>query len=340
MNRRDGVNETLMSAPREVTLELTRGCNLSCPFCYVRLLGNRQETGDLRASEWLLFLEELADARVFLVGFVGGEPFVYPGFGELVDKVRCLPMRFKVFSNGTLLDEAWAERLANTGRCHYVQISVDGREAEHDAVRGKGNWRKAVQALRNLKACGIPRHVNMVAARETADSVVDAARWLIEETQPQQLRIQIPLGVPEEQRLPYPTLAQVIRKTLALAKDYPNVVKGGVLDYYRKAREPGIPQKEVPSCRPQLGASCFVRHDGMLTPCDMARESVMGRINDVPFLELWRHSPIWANARDAVLVPRELPEECKGCPWAWRCQGHCLSCLSNEFCYRKLHEFL
>ena len=259
-------------------------------------------------------------------------------------------MRFKVFSNGTMLDEAWAARFAETERCHYVQISVDGMEEGHDLVRGKGNWRKAVQALRNLQAAGVPRHINMVAARETADSVVEAARWLIEETTPQQLRIQIPLGVPEEFRLPYPKIAEVIRKTLRLAKEYPTIVKSGVLDYYRKAKEPGpwghgdsaseSEKTALPNCRPQLGASCFVRHDGMITPCDMARDSVMGRINEKPFLELWRHSPQWAAARDAVLVPRELPEECHGCPWAWRCMGHCLSCLSNEFCYRKLHDAL
>ena len=90
MTFEEKAKRALMTAPREVTLELTRRCNLSCPFCYVRLLGDRLEKDDLEVSEWLRFLDELAAARVFMVGFIGGEPLVYRGLPELVERMAAL----------------------------------------------------------------------------------------------------------------------------------------------------------------------------------------------------------------------------------------------------------
>ena len=151
-----------MRTPRNLDIEITARCNLRCRYCY--FFNNPAiEYRDLPADEWLKFFDELGALGVMKVALAGGEPFIREDLPILLEGIVRNRMRFSFLSNGVLIDEKIAAFIASTGRCEYVQISVDGSCAEvHDSCRGQGSFDGAIRGIRTLQ-----RHRISVAVRVT-----------------------------------------------------------------------------------------------------------------------------------------------------------------------------
>lgn len=140
---------------------LSERCNLRCSHCYQGGWLGREEG----LEHWLPRLEQF---RAFLrdgqggrpipahITLTGGEPFALKQFPELLDAMaqHRQEFSFAILSNGTLIDAAMARRLRQWAP-GYVQVSLDGVEATHDAIRGAGNFARAVAGIRALVAAGI-----------------------------------------------------------------------------------------------------------------------------------------------------------------------------------------
>jgi radical SAM protein with 4Fe4S-binding SPASM domain len=152
-----------------VTFNLTNRCNLRCPWCY--------NAG--RASAEIppaLLLRALREARGLLdpgasLILLGGEPFLdLPRLLEALDGAAGVfgppPL---VSTNGTLLS-AEAVRALSRRRVE-VQVSLDSHDPEvHDAARGPGVFRKALDGARRLADAGVRTILSMVYTRRTAGS--------------------------------------------------------------------------------------------------------------------------------------------------------------------------
>ncbi len=95
-------------------LELLPLCNLNCDMCYVRMSKQEMEqVGRLRSiSEWLTIAEDMAKAGTLFVLLTGGEPLLYPEFRTLYLRLLELGMIVTINTNGTLIDEEWADFFA------------------------------------------------------------------------------------------------------------------------------------------------------------------------------------------------------------------------------------
>ena len=72
--------------------------------------------------------------------------------------------------------------LASTGRCNYVQVSIDGSiPMTHDAMRGKGSFAKAVGGLMTLRRHGVSTSVRVTIHRKNVHDLEGVARFLLEE---------------------------------------------------------------------------------------------------------------------------------------------------------------
>lgn len=120
------------TAPRSVQFSLTNHCNLACSFC---------SRPTHRPSTWTMesALEVLADLDrlgVAEVAFGGGEPLVFRGFFDLVDRLFAetrLGIHFT--TNGMLLDDQALSRLK--GRVGEIRLSL----------YNNNHWRRTVQRL-------------------------------------------------------------------------------------------------------------------------------------------------------------------------------------------------
>lgn len=116
---------SLNARPRCLGLVLGNACNLRCIHCYQArnadtLLGPPEVAAGLRRELAALY-PYISTLRV-----QGGEVFVIPGFRDLIDDVVRHTQRpiLSISTNGTLIDDDWAELLVRTPFAH-VTVSID-----------------------------------------------------------------------------------------------------------------------------------------------------------------------------------------------------------------------
>lgn len=137
-----------------VVWNVTRRCNLHCAHCYADS-HDREYEGELTTAEGLRLIGQLADFGVPTVLFSGGEPLSRPDLFELAAAARESGMRTVLSTNGTLIDDAIAERIREAG-FSYVGISFDGIGELHDKMRGKkGAYEGALRGIRACRAAGL-----------------------------------------------------------------------------------------------------------------------------------------------------------------------------------------
>ena len=153
-------------------------CNMTCPHCYASA-GSRPSAKDLTTAEACNLLDQMAACGVTIVIFSGGEPLLRPDLFELLAHARSRGIAAQLSSNGTLIDEETARRLAEVG-VPYVGISVDGVREFNDPYRGmEGGTEAALAGLRFAKAAGMRTGLRMtLTARniDQLDAVLDSAR--------------------------------------------------------------------------------------------------------------------------------------------------------------------
>src|SRR5690606_32152250 len=153
--------------------------NLRCVHCYTDSEA-RKYPDELTTQEALAVLDDLAAFKVPAVLFSGGEPLVRPDIYELAAYARGLGLHVVLSTNGTLIDEAAARRLAEL-RFAYVGISLDSAiPAVHDEFRGMtGAFERTMRGFRHCVAAGQKVGLRLTLTRHTAQNL-DALFDLIE----------------------------------------------------------------------------------------------------------------------------------------------------------------
>lgn len=145
---RQAVREGAPYRPLYVKIKLTWRCNLRCQMCNVW----RQSRDDRLTLPVIQSLaDELADLGTRKVHLSGGEVLLRPDIFEVIDAFAGRGMQVNLTTNGTLLTKEMARRLAESG-LHNLSISLDGATpGTHDALRGKGNWKRTICGIHNLR---------------------------------------------------------------------------------------------------------------------------------------------------------------------------------------------
>ncbi len=126
---------------------VTFRCNLSCAHCYLGDAGRDEFPSELIRP----LLEQFTRMQGLRILVSGGEPTLYRHFSLLNDALKDYPVRAVLLSNGLTMTKEFASRL----NFQEVQISLDGMERGHDAIRGKGSFLKAVAAMKAVASAGL-----------------------------------------------------------------------------------------------------------------------------------------------------------------------------------------
>lgn len=148
----------MQKSPINGSLELLPLCNLNCKMCYVRLSKSEMEAqGRLRTwEEWLDVARQMKENGVLFLLLTGGEPLMYPHFRDLFVALKKMGMILTINTNGTLLDENWADFFAQY-KPRRINITVYGASEEkyRDLCQAPQGFKKATDAVRLLKARGV-----------------------------------------------------------------------------------------------------------------------------------------------------------------------------------------
>lgn len=150
-------------------------CNLHCSHCY-------QEDYDavMQYDEMCRVLdsyEEFINARGYegQINLTGGEPLLHPSFWEFARNIRSRKMRLGVLTNGTLITNETAKKLADLHPV-FVQVSLDGSKKIHDDIRGSGAFDRTIEGIDFLKHNGVRVLVSFTAMKGNVSSFKKLAR--------------------------------------------------------------------------------------------------------------------------------------------------------------------
>lgn len=160
----------------EVTIYVTRACNLSCRHCYIS--AGKPLEDELGSDEWGMVFRQLGDLGVEILYILGGEPMMRRDIYEIISLARRnMPgSKISMSTNGTLISREAAVKLRDSG-LDEVQVSIDGPTARvNDPIRTPGSFMRAIMAVRHLKEAGLRVTLAYVVMDENADYVEDMVR--------------------------------------------------------------------------------------------------------------------------------------------------------------------
>jgi heme d1 biosynthesis radical SAM protein NirJ len=137
-----------------VIWNLIRRCNLNCKHCY-SLSADSDFPGELTTEQVFTVMEDLRAFQVPVLILSGGEPLLRPDIFEISARATAMGFYVALSTNGTLIDEAAADRIAEIGY-DYVGISLDGIGAVHDRFRRQdGAFDASMRGVRLCRERGI-----------------------------------------------------------------------------------------------------------------------------------------------------------------------------------------
>lgn len=303
--------------PEIVSWNLTNRCNLRCAHCYMDAGATKK--GELSTEECYRVIDQIAALETGMVILSGGEPLLRPDIFDLASYASENGLLVVMGSNGTLIDQKVASRLA-LSKVKGIGISLDSLEPEkHDSFRGvKGCWEMAVAGMRACLGQGLPVIVQTTLTPWNYEEIPA----LIEFTQKKggtafNLYYLVCTGRGEkltdispqqyEESLVLMSEAQACHSSIMVrAKCAPQV--------YRISQERGLPP---------AGGGCpagvsYLRigPEGEVTPCPYL-PLVAGNVRDMPLKDIWESATIFVQLRNRNLRGRcgicEYHETCGGC---------------------------
>ncbi len=156
--------------PNFLLLSPGKGCNLKCIGCYADS-GPTPEKMDWDIFDRIITeCKTLWGKRSFVIS--GGEPLAYRDQGKgLLDAAEkhddCF---FMFYTNGTLIDDKVADRIAELGNV-VPAISVEGWRERTDERRGEGVYDKVVAAMNRLRERQALFGLSLTATRHNAEEI-------------------------------------------------------------------------------------------------------------------------------------------------------------------------
>lgn len=160
--------------------EITCRCNLRCVMCYTDCF-NRPEfvRQELTTPEILRIMDELAEAGTLELCLTGGEPLARQDFFELYEHAVRSGFLVTVFTNGTLITAADADRFAAL-QPYRLEISLHGatQETFERITQGRGSHNRCLQAVRLLLDRKVPLVLKTTAMTLNQHEVLAIKRYV------------------------------------------------------------------------------------------------------------------------------------------------------------------
>ncbi len=316
--------------PRPLSLlcELTYRCNLQCPYCY-NPLALQAYRDEISTELWCDALRQAADLGVVQTHFSGGEPTLRTDLTAVVGQASRLGLYTNLITQGTFLDDAFLDRLLESGLDH-IQISIQAPDtALADRIAGATVHEKKIEAIARVCERDVALTLNCVLHRANHDAIGDviafAERFGIRRLE--LANVQFYGWAYRNRAALMPTHAQVRRgeEVVAAARERLRGVMEIVYvlpDYFGEFPKP---------CMNGWAAQFItITPNGYVLPCPAAtaiRTLSFENLRDRPLAEIWERSDSFERYRGTGW----MPDPCRSCErreldWGGcRCQAYLLA---------------
>jgi len=136
--------------PVSISFEPTTSCNLRCPECPSGLRSFTRPTGMLRKDFFTETIDQLSKDLFYLVFYFQGEPYLNPGFLDMVNYASDKKIYTATSTNAHYLNDENARRTIESGLDRLI-ISIDGTTQDvYKQYRIGGQLDKVIEGARNM----------------------------------------------------------------------------------------------------------------------------------------------------------------------------------------------
>jgi len=318
---------------RLVFWEITPRCNLKCVHCRAEATPIRSPE-ELTTDEALRFVDELAAVGRPILVLTGGEPLYRDDVFEIAGYATKKGFRVALATNGTLVDEATADRIVEAG-VRRVSISIDGAAAAtHDGFRGvRGSFDGALAGFDRLRARGMSMQINTTVSRHNVDELPEIVTLALEHRADAfHVFMLVPVGcglqVADREMLPADRYEEVLGWFYEQSRSVPMELKATCAPHYYRIFRQRAKAEGVKVTRETHGmaamtkgclagqAVCFISHRGQVQPCGYLPLKA-GNIRDETFRDIWESAPLFKSLRD----DDNLGGKCGLCEYRSFCMG-------------------
>jgi heme b synthase len=333
--------------PRLVFWETTAGCNLRCIHCRRITLADELTPQDLTTEESFRLIDQIAEVGKPVFVLSGGEPLFRPDIYDIARYASDAGLPVALATNGTLIDDAVAQRIKDSG-VKRVSISFDGPgPTVHDAFRGlPGSFDAAVRGFKALTGVGLPVQINTTVAKHNETQLEDM-RQLAKDLGAIGLHLflLVPVGcgveIAEDQMISAQEYERVLNWLYDVERAEPDLqLKATCAPHYfrvmhtRRAEDkrngvelslPASHHRQVHGHKHMHAATkgclagtgvCFVSHKGEVFPCGYLPVEA-GNVRQTHFRDIWQDSALFAELRN----PDLLGGKCGVCQFKNLCSG-------------------
>ncbi len=291
---------------------------------------------ELNTEELFLVLDQYMDLikkwrldknrRPRKLSITGGEPLLRKDFFQLLEHIEKYKEMFTsviVMSNGSTINDDIAKKMKDLG-ISAVQVSLDGLEKNNDRIRGRGNFKKAIEGIKILVENHVPVGVSVTIYKENFRDI------------PELIEVCKKLGVRSI------GIGRLV--TLGRGKSLAMLDPLELRDFYRQLMKMKIKEKEIfigTHCSDSLWFiedsdhqthGCSAGYDsfsifpnGDVAPCRRLPIKV-GNVLENTLLDIWYDSKILWDLRNRGMIN----ETCKNCELFKKCSGGA-KCIANGY---------
>lgn len=288
--------------PLSISFEPTTSCNLRCPECPSGLRSFTRPTGMLQRALFENVIDQLAGTLAYLTFYFQGEPYLHPGFTDMVKFASDRGIYTATSTNAHYLRDEQAIQTVASGLDRLI-ISIDGTTQEsYESYRVGGSLEKVIEAARNMvrwkkeMKSRTPHIVfQFLVVRQNEHQIPDVYKLARE------------IGV-----------NQVVLKT-AQIYDFQNgspllPVNQKYSRYKQNLSGKYELKNELLNHCWKMWHSCVITWDGKVVPCCFDKDAhfVLGDLNNHQFRDIWFGEKYNA-FRQSLLTSRNEIEICKNC---------------------------
>lgn len=289
--------------PVSVSFEPTTSCNLRCPECPSGLRQFSRPTGMLQNDFFKKTIDEIHKELLYLIFYFQGEPYLNPGFLDMVKYASDKKIYTATSTNAHYLTDAVAKKTVESGLDRLI-ISIDGTTQDvYEQYRIGGNLEKVLEGARNimkwkkeLKSKTPFVFFQFLVVKPNEHQVEDIKRLAKE------------VGVDEVR---FKT-AQIY----GYETDPNNLIP--TIDKYSRYKKNG---NGTYSAKNKLANRCWKLHhanvitwDGLVAPCCFDKDAMhrLGNLKNQSFKEIWRNDN-YKQFRTQLMKSRKNIDICANC---------------------------
>lgn len=288
--------------PMTISIEPTTACNLRCPECPSGLRAFSRPTGNLKQDFFRRTIDELHKQLIYLIFYFQGEPYINPGFLDMVKYAKDKGIYTITSTNGHFLNDDNAKKTIESGLDRMI-ISVDGTTQEtYENYRKEGNLEAVLQGARNIVKwkkklnSSTPHTIFQFLVVKPNEHQIDEIYKLAEDIGIDEVKLKTAQVYEYEKGNDLiPTIEKYSR--YKKNKDGTYSVKNKLLNHCWK-----------------LWHACVITWDGLVVPCcfDKDAQHRLGDMKDKSFKEIWQGDD-YDKFRKQLLKGRDQIDICKNC---------------------------